>query len=146
MNSMSNNIVTLKQISTRELIRALRSTYQARLFKQSQESEDEEVFVATRFVKGGVEVGVFATHAQIREELKTRPHIPSKKEGKVLRRLKHKTGMTYDQLRKHSKYGQEVFDSQLSAKRRELDDVPYNNILRRIVSVDKFMQNQYKLV
>lgn len=141
---MSNNNVTLKQISTRELIRALRPKdwYDW----EFNEEDKKQVFVATRLVKGGIPVGVFATRSQIREELKTRPHIPSKKEGKVLRRLKHQTGMTYDQLRKHSKYGQEIFDSQLSYKRREIGDEPYNNILRRLILGDKFMQKLYKFV
>jgi len=70
----------------------------------------------------------FATREQVMDELNTRPHVPSGKEGKKLRQLMSKTGMTEEELRAHSKFGMDLGDAGSRRRRvkakyaRELTD------------------------
>lgn len=105
----------LKTISTRELLAARRSV------RWDSETEGDRVkaggfvkraFVASRLVKGGEYQGVSATIDELLAELETRPHVPSRSEGKLLRRLMAQTGWTADQLRAHPKFGAQLADNQ----------------------------------
>ena len=111
---------TLRDISTRELLKALPlavmycdwySDYGTKL------DISKPIFVAKRLLKGGEIYEIFATEIDIRAVLKTRPHIPGKKEAKVIRRLMAKTGQSEEWLRAHSRYGQELVDAQYPNRR-----------------------------
>lgn len=111
--------LTIKDFSTRELLVALRA--QGYAFFEI-DSKDRSVFVGSRILKGGNTFSFYAEKKDILEELKTREHVPSKREGKLLRRLRSQTKMTEEQLRKHPKYGKLLVDSQQSYPRREIEE------------------------
>lgn len=114
--------VTLKDISTRELMRALKGLH----VLNEGDPEDPLKFagrferrqrIANRLVKGGDSEACMATESELIAELNTRPHIPGRAEGKVLRRLMAQTGWTADQLRAHPKFGEELADAQYPNRR-----------------------------
>jgi hypothetical protein len=112
-----SKIITLYDMSTRELLKALRSVPYER-YDRYEDDEIEKIRVGSRILPGGEQVSVWATRSEIKGALVGREHVPSKKEGKLLRQLKAKTGMTEAQLRAHPKFGQELVDVQLSQPRR----------------------------
>lgn len=97
---------TYQDMSTQELKNALDSTRGRRNYG------DTDVYVGTRITKGNNPHGVYATEEQIRKELIKRQHIPSRKEGKLLRRLIAETGQSADWLRAHPRYGMMLVDVQ----------------------------------
>lgn len=109
----------ISDFSTRELKNALRSAhaYGYDYDYYTGEETPRQIWVGQRHLPGGQLTGFFATVSQIRAALASRPHIPSKKEGKTLRRLMSKTGMTADELRAHPRYGQEIVDTQWPNRR-----------------------------
>lgn len=107
--------ISLKTISTRELLAARRSVrwdseYDVDRVKAG--GFTKRAFVASRPVKGGECQGVSATIDELLAELETRPHLPGRSEGKLLRRLMAQTGWTADQLRAHPKFGEQLADNQ----------------------------------
>jgi uncharacterized short protein YbdD (DUF466 family) len=114
--------ITLKDISTRELLRARRdarygSEYGGDRLKQAGDFTKRET-IAFRLVKGGESQSAVATMDELLAELATRPHIPSRSEGKLLRRLMAQTGQSADWLRAHPKYGEMLADHQHPNRRR----------------------------
>lgn len=107
----------ISDFSTRELKNALRSAHAYGYDFYTGEETPRQIWVGQRYLPGGQLTGFFATVSQIRAALAGRPHIPSKKEGKTLRRLMSKTGMTADQLQAHPRYGQEIVDAQWPNRR-----------------------------
>lgn len=103
----------ISDFSTRELKNALRSVHACGYDYDyyTGEKASRQIWVGQRHLPGGQLVVFFATASQIRAALAGRPHIPSKKESKTLRRLMSKTGMTADELRAHPHYGQEIVDT-----------------------------------
>lgn len=61
--------------------------------------------------KGRAAKRSFAKRAEIK--FHQYPHIPMKKESKVLRRLMSETGLTEQQLREHSTYRKQLSDAQV---------------------------------
>jgi hypothetical protein len=113
-------MTTLQDISTRELkgaIREVRSESERGDPLKSAGSFQKRAFVASRMVKGGVYDPVSATEAELMSELNTRPHIPGRAEGRVLRRLIAQTGWTAEQLRAHPRFGEELADAQYPNRR-----------------------------
>lgn len=116
-------MLTIKDMSTKELKRALRDTLDLGYWQEDLRSN--LYYVGSR-VSGESKEGhqmydcVRATEDEIRKELESRPHISSKREGQLLRRLKAQTGMTEEQLRSHPRYGKELVDIQQSHPRREI--------------------------
>ena len=100
-------MATLQDMHTRQLLNALRSYHYT-----SEYEESERVFVGKVIAKGGEVEAVYATISEIRAVLNTRPHVSSKQEGKLLRRLRAQTGMSEAELRKHPKYGTMLFNVQ----------------------------------
>jgi hypothetical protein len=114
-------MITLDKISTRELLKELRSR---RAWYQDDTSGTKpefvkRIFVASRLVTGGEHDAAMATLDELQEELNRRPHVPGKPEGKLLRRLMKETGWTADQLRAHPRFGAELADAQ-HPNRREI--------------------------
>ncbi len=70
---------------------------------------EDKIFIGSVTDKGGAEVEIHVTEDELMDELKKRPHVPSKKEAKLIRSLKAKTGQSEEWLRAHPKYGQEFF-------------------------------------
>ena len=111
-------MITLKDLSTPEVLRALR---EARLFCCDQDGRGPgptTVFVGSRLIEGGASQGVHATEAELEAELRTRPHIPKGKEAKILRRLMSQTGWTEAELRANRKYGEILADAQSPNRRK----------------------------
>jgi hypothetical protein len=101
-------MLTVKDMTTRELLSAAKG---ARAYYAGNVDEGD-YFIGQRFVKGGDMAICRATFAEIVSELNTRPHLPSKREGKTIRRLRAQTGQSEEWLRSHPKYGQEIVDAQ----------------------------------
>lgn len=110
--------LTLSDLSTRELLNAIRASRSYHRPWFDEDPEDERVYVGHRALKGGDVRSVYATHDEIRAALRLREHVPTKKEGKTLRRLRAQTGMSADQLRVHPRFGQDVVDAQLNRTRK----------------------------
>lgn len=108
-------MLTLGDMSTRELLNALREHPHD---YYDPNGEPAQILVGSRRLPGGQFASVWATRDEIKGALVGREHVPSKKEGKLLRQLKAKTGMTEAQLRVSPKLGQELVDVQLSQPRR----------------------------
>ena len=133
---------TLQEVPTRVLLAALRD------FPHEDPYDDaapEVVYVHKRpaNVPGGFDV-IHATHDAIRTELRTRPHVPGKKEAQILRRLMAQTGWTEEQLRAHPRFGMELADAQFP-NRRVLEPGPYADRLRQSLG-DHWFGRQYKVV
>ena len=110
--------LTLQDITTRELLGIRLNQYYA----------DETILIASRLGKGGEYQNVFATIDEVRQELVKRPHISSKKEAKLIRRLKSQTGQSEEWLRKHPRYGQEIVDAQKSKPRLAVSKQQYDKL------------------
>jgi hypothetical protein len=104
-------------MSARELLRALHDAYSCNYY--SDDGVEEPRYIGTRIIRGGEVVSVYGTYSEIRAALRSKPHVPSKPEAKMIRRLQAQTGMTEQQLRAHPRYGQMIADPQ--GKRRVLD-------------------------
>ena len=114
------NQVTIKQMSVKELKSALRGRD---WFNTEEVDGAEKVYVGSRLSgvdENGRQIShlVHATKQEIRDELALRPHVPSKREGALLRRLMSQTGMSEKELRANPKYGKELVDIQQSHPRR----------------------------
>lgn len=111
-------MITIKDISTRELLIALRISSQSCCYDfETVMDSEHKILVGSRLTTGGNYQTVYATKKDILDELSTRPHISNKKESKVIRRLMAKTGHSEEWLRQHSKYGQEIADAQYPNRR-----------------------------
>jgi hypothetical protein len=55
--------------------------------------------------------GCVVTHAQVKAELDTRPHIPNKNEAKALRRIMAKTHLSEAEVRAIPKYQTELAEA-----------------------------------
>lgn len=97
-------MVTIADMSTKELLSALRSVYH-------YDEDDEVIYVGKRLGAGGVELHFRASVQDIRNELNSRPHVPNQKEGKVLRRIRAQTGLSEEQIRAIPKYQEELMDA-----------------------------------
>lgn len=86
-----NKTVTLKDLSTKELLNA---RFGSILYRNSRDVEGAPyvITVGSRTVAGGERVSVLASYQEICDELATRPHVLSKREGSEQRRLKAKAG------------------------------------------------------
>lgn len=98
-------MVTLSDMSTRELIRALRSA------DWFDADHDHETYVGKRLVAGGIEQRVFGKLSDVRDELAKRPHVPNKQEGRIIRRIQSQTGMSVEEIRRTPKYQDELIDA-----------------------------------
>ena len=87
-----------------------------------------KVFIGSVTDKGGVEVEIHVTEDELMDELKKRPHVPSKKEAKLIRSLKAKTGQSEEWLRAHPKYGQEIVEV-TNPNRVEVSKKEYTKLL-----------------
>ncbi len=139
--------VTLKQLSTRELLEARREARFAKVYDgdrlKSAGGFMKRAYVAGRLVKGGTIEGVFATEDELQAELATRSHVPNKSEGKLLRRLMAQTGQSADWLRAHPKYGQMLVDHQ-HPNRKEITKSRAAQILPYVGN--KHFREAYKVV
>lgn len=85
-------ILTLDKIATRKLL----DTY-----KSCRYHMDDDIHIRFQYVvEGGLIIEEKFTLSQIKEELNKREHIPSKTEGKTLRRLMAKNKMSESEVRK----------------------------------------------
>lgn len=137
--------VTLKDISTRELKARLRDIRHHEDDGDRLKSDGDftkRIFIASRQVKGGDYESAAATVSELQAELATRPHIPNRAEGKLLRRLMAQTGWTADQLRAHPKFGMQLADLQ-HPHRREISVKEAKRIAPRI---GKIFGSIYKVV
>ena len=122
--------ITLKDISTRELKQRL-GTIRLNHEDDSERLKGDGGFlkrigIASRQVKGGSYECAAATVDELTAELATRPHIPGRAEGKVLRRLIAQTGWTAEQLRAHPKFGMQLADAQYPYRREiSAKDAPF---------------------
>ena len=105
----------LSDMSTEELLNALR-VYPYEYYEP--DDVPHKIYVGSRLVKGGERVEVWGTRSEIRGALVGREHVPNRKEGKLLRRLRAQTGMTEEQLRAHPRFGQQLVDVQQSVPRQ----------------------------
>lgn len=118
-------MITIKDMSTAELLAAFRA---GRIMPNDWDHKlkravPAKVFVGSRKVPGGTAEyplyeSVHALVGEIEAELKTRPHIPGKAEGKLLRRLMSETGWTEETLRAHPKFGEQLADAQHPNRRK----------------------------
>jgi hypothetical protein len=118
-------VITIKDMSTPELLAALRDV---KVMPNDWDSDAKrpvprKVFVGSRKVPGGTAEyplyeSVHALVGEIEAELATRPHVPGKVEGKLLRRLMAQTGWTEEALRAHPRYGEQLADAQHPNRRK----------------------------
>ncbi len=108
---------TLQDVPTRFLLTALRTHIP--WYSSLEEDTDRELhFVHSRPAPGGQGFdAVYATRLQLKCELATRPHVPSKREGQAIRRLQAQTGWSVEDLRAHPRYGMEITDAQFPNRR-----------------------------
>jgi hypothetical protein len=129
-------MLTTSDMTTRELMKAAQN---ARSYPAWEDGATYHV--GTRLLKGGVVCSCFATLDEIIATLNTRPHVPSKREAKTIRRLRAQTGQTEAWLRAHPTYGQEIADAQFPDRRtisqREADQIAkyYGNLFGRMFKV-----------
>jgi hypothetical protein len=110
--------LTLHDLTTRELLNAVKGNYWPLWEYESGYREvGQPIFVGKRYVAGGNIEEVHARPHEILAVLNTREHVPGKREAKVIRRLRAETGMSTEELRAHSKYGQELVDAQFPNRR-----------------------------
>lgn len=83
-------MLTLKDFSTRELL--VKRMY---IFKEGEYKIELE-----KCVSGGTMEKLYVTFDELFEELNQREHVPSKKEGKILRRLMATHGISAEEARK----------------------------------------------
>ena len=124
--------ITIHDISTRELRDALRG---GDFF--TVENVDA-IFVATRVTPGGP-VSVYATVDEIKAVLATRPHLNSKREGKLIRRLMATTGQSEQWLRAHPTYGKMIGDASHPHRR----PIPKEEYVRLKRVLGKYVDEQY---
>lgn len=105
-------MITLSDMSTRELIRALRG-----FDWFDDDDHDSEVYVGKRWVAGGIEQRVFGKLSDVRDELAKRPHIPSRQEGRIIRRIQAQTGLSVEEIRRIPKYQDELADANYPNRR-----------------------------
>lgn len=114
--------IDLKMISTRELKRAYQEGKRGCVFEGLETKTDggfeKRGRIANRLVKGGESRSVVASISELKAELESRPHIPGKKEGKLLRRLMKDTGQSAEWLRAHPKFGEQLADAQHPNRQR----------------------------
>lgn len=110
-------MITIKDISTKELLWALRVRSQYQYEYPDFIQSGEKLLVGCRLTTGGISQAVYSNRKELLDELATRPHVPSKAKSKVIRRLMSKTGQSEEWLRQHHKYGQEIVDAQLPNRR-----------------------------
>lgn len=114
---------TLKDISTRELLSAYHSRYNkdnADWWERTREGYVAPEHIFSRMGPGGVPDNVAASYDAIIAELSTREHIPSKREAKLIRQLKAKTGLSEREIR--VQFGEKFFP----AKRYPVSVEQYN--------------------
>lgn len=101
-------MITLKQVTTKELIAQLHTYY------------NEGKLVFSRVGKGGAQEYLYVDPEDVRKELQGRPHVPSKREAKLIRKLKAQTGRTEADLRKDRKYGPMIVEADLGQPRKRV--------------------------
>lgn len=80
--------LNISDFTTRELKNALHSNYRFDYEDYyAYDDKPKQFWVGQRHLPGGQLTGFYATEAKIRAELRKRPHLPSKKEDKTIRRL-----------------------------------------------------------
>lgn len=89
----------VSEMSTRELLKAQRRSYRGAAFGYETHETPEPTFVGKRWLPGNVLGTCHATQSEIRTELATREHIPSKKESKILRQLGAKKKQKKEQVK-----------------------------------------------
>lgn len=109
--------ITIKNITTQELLNAPAGARLAGYGSYDEGCSSDSIFVGSRPEKGGEPVGFHLTCDELTVELATRPHIPGKAEGKLLRRLMSETGWTADALRAHPKFGEQLADAKFPNRR-----------------------------
>lgn len=114
---------TIKDMTTKELLAALESC-------RGHDEINPTVRVGQRAVADGIMAVVNATEDEIRFELSGRPHVPSKKEAKVIRQLKAQTHQSEEWLRAHPKYWQKIMDA-CYPNRRVVDQQTYTKMVKR---------------
>lgn len=114
---------TIKDMTTKELLAALDAC-------RSCDDANPMVRVGQRAVADGIMAVVNATEDEIRFELSGRPHVPSKKEAKVIRQLKAQTHQSEEWLRAHPKYWQKIMDA-CYPNRRVVDQQTYTKMVKR---------------
>jgi len=103
---------TIQDLSTRELLSAFRALRIEGRSGCGPNTGADTVVVGSRLHPGGVVGGVSCTEDELLAEIALRPHVPSKQEGRVIRRLQAQTGWTAEELRAHTRFGMEIADAQ----------------------------------
>jgi len=103
---------TIQNLSTRELLSAFRALRIEGRAGWGPNTGADTVVVGSRLHPGGVLGGVSCTEDELVAEIALREHVPSKQEGRVLRRLQAQTGWTVEELRAHPRFGMEIADAQ----------------------------------
>ena len=104
-------MATLSDMTTRELIRALRG------FDWFDVEHNPEVYVGKRLITGGIEQRVHGTLSDVRDELTNHPHVPNKREGQIIRRIQSQTGLSVEEIRRTPKYQDELTDANYPNRR-----------------------------
>ena len=103
---------TIQDLSTRELLSAFRALRIEGRAGWGPNTGADTFVAGSRLHTGGVVGGVSCTEDELVAELALRPHVLSKQEGRVIRRLQAQTGWTVEQLRAHPRFGMEIADAQ----------------------------------
>jgi hypothetical protein len=130
-------MITIQDLTTRELLQA-RDTYRNRYYT---DEDEDQLLIGKRLVEGGNEEHVVGTMADIMAELNRRPHVSTKMEAKLIRRLRAQTGQTEEWLRAHPKYGQEIADAQ--RPNRQVIGASYAKTIAPLLG--KFFGKMYKV-
>lgn len=75
----------LSEIPTRQLLATLRDTYSYRVYFNGERTIVCENTIS-RMCEGGVEVTLYVTTKDLKEELSKREHVPNKQESKLKRK------------------------------------------------------------
>ena len=127
-----NAPLTIRDMSTRELVNALRG------YDYFTVEHTDPVYVGTRVTTNGP-VAVYATLSEIKGVLATRPHLNSKREGKLIRRLMSATGQPEQWLRAHPTYGKMIGDVSHPQRR----PIPKEEYVRLKRILGKYVDEQY---
>lgn len=129
---------TLKDVPTRLLLKCV-----GEWNFYFERPEEERLHIHSRPSSADTWDVVFATRDELLAELRTRPHVSSTREAKVIRRLMAQTGWSEAQLRAHSRFGQEIAHAQ--NPNRQIISVKEAKRIAPLLG-QKYFQALYKIV
>ena len=109
-------MLTISEITTRELVAAIRSERYTDWYEDPSRRSDQE-FEFSRVRPGKSIETLWVTRTELRNELATREHIPTKKDAKTLRRLQAQTGLSKDEI--YARHGAEFYPKNRIAVTKE---------------------------